>query len=161
MQTVGGTRGGERWSLDKAYRYIIHAFNIAQNANSSNNSILISEELDRFESLLPPDPKSFSIRFDRQSRGGLNFRSAFRIQTDDVPLQFIKDYADCRLFYTIENYLHSSTIWRAAARYGFSDSPSCVQDLMGGSPSLPTTLSGSPKLWKGVCDWFWNWNSSD
>jgi hypothetical protein len=160
MQAVGGTKGGERWSLDKAYRYTIHAFNIAQNANNNKTSIISTEELLRFEGLLPPDPKSFSIRFNRQSRGGLNFRSAFRIQADDIPLQFINDYADCRLFYTIENYLHPPTIWRAAATHGFLESEFCIQNLMRGSSSVSTTLSGASKFWEGLCDWFWDWSSA-
>jgi hypothetical protein len=160
MQAVGATKGGERWSLDKAYRYIIHAYNIAQNANYNNTSILSREELTRFESLLPPDPKSFSIRFNRQSRGGLNFRSAFRIQIDDVPLQFINDYADCRLFYTIENYLHPPSSWRAAASHGFSESLSCIQNLKTELPSVSTTFSGASKFWEGLCDWIWNWSSA-
>lgn len=159
MQAVGGTKGGERWSLDKAYRYISHAFKIAQKANNET-SILSIEELNRFNTLLPSDAKSFSIRFNRQSRSGLNFRSAFRIQADNVPLQFINDYADCRLFYTTENFLRLPTIWRTAATYGFSQSLSCVQDLMRGPQSISTTLSGTSEFWKGLCDWFWNWNST-
>ena len=123
MQALGGVKGGQYLSLPLLHRYISRAYDLAVNASEP---ILTPEQLARFEEIAPPDPKNFSLRINRIGAGGVNFRNAYREGNDVTPLQFVYEAADCRLFYTAENYIRPATSWLAAAN-AMLNGGSCVR----------------------------------
>jgi hypothetical protein len=126
MQTVGGVKGGQYWSLSHISQYISNAYDLAVKASEIGSPILTPEQLARFKEIAPPNPTNFSLRFDTLGSGGVNFRNAYREGDDVTPLQFIYEAADCRLFYTAENYVYPATSWLAAANTMLNDG-SCVE----------------------------------
>ena len=126
MQTVGGLKGGQHLSLSEIHGYISNAYNLAVDASKRGSPILTQEQLTRFHAIAPPSPKHFSFRFDTLGNGGVNFRNAYREGDDVTPLQFIYEAADCRLFYTADNYVQPATSWLAAAD-AMLNNGSCVQ----------------------------------
>ena len=127
MQALGGVKGGQYLSLPLLHRYISRAYDLAVNASEAGSPILTPEQLARFEEIAPPDPKNFSLRINRIGTGGVNFRNAYREGNDVTPLQFVYEAADCRLFYTAENYIRPATSWLAAAN-AMLNGGSCVRD---------------------------------
>ena len=127
MQALGGVKGGQYLSLPLLHRYISSAYDLAVNASQAGSPILTPEQLARFEEIAPPDPKNFSLRINRIGNGGVNFRNAYREGDDVTPLQFIYEAADCRIFYTAENYIDPATSWLAAAN-AMLNNGSCVRD---------------------------------
>ncbi|KAJ5156705.1 hypothetical protein N7492_009508 [Penicillium capsulatum] len=47
--------------------------------------------------------------------------SAYGPDDDTTPLQFVYKAADCRRFFTVENYFHQESVWQAAAEAMFGD----------------------------------------
>ena len=127
MQALGGVKGGQYLSLPLVHQYISNAYDLAVNASKTGSPILTPEQLARFEEIAPPDPKNFSLRFNRIGNSGVNFRNAYQEGDDVTPLQFIYEAADCRLFYTAENYLQPATSWLAATN-AMLNNGSCVRD---------------------------------
>lgn len=127
MQAVGGVKGGQHLSLSEIHGYISAAYDLAVDASKTGAPILTPEQLTRFQEIAPPNPKHFSFRFDTVGNGGVNFRNAYREGDDATPLQFIYEAANCRLFYTAENYVQPATAWLAATDAMF-DKGLCVKD---------------------------------
>ena len=130
MQTVGGNRGGQYWSLTHIHQYISNAYELAVNASKIGRPILTPEQRARFEEIAPPNPKSFSLRFNMIDFSGVNFRNAYQEGDDVIPLQFAYEAADCHLFYTAENYFQPTTLWLAATN-AMLNNGSCVEDSTG------------------------------
>lgn len=127
MQAVGGVKGGQYLPLPLIHQYTSNAYDIAVNASRTGSPILTPEQLARFEEIAPADPKNLSLRFSMLGESGVNFRNAYREGDDVTPLQFIYEAADCRLFYTAENYIRPATSWLAAYN-AMLNNGSCVQD---------------------------------
>jgi hypothetical protein len=124
MQLLGGVKGGQYWSLRTASRYIQEAYNIALHA-SHDDPILSPAEMTRYRDIAPLPLKEFPLRFDKYGSSGINFRNAYSEDDGDMPLQFVYEAADCRLFFTAENVVRPETTWQAAVRTMFGDG-SCV-----------------------------------
>lgn len=54
----------------------------------------------------------------------INFLCVYHADRPDMPVQFIYEPADYRLFYTPENLVDPATAWIAAARAHWGDGPS-------------------------------------
>ncbi|KAI0395033.1 peptidase S41 family protein [Xylariaceae sp. FL0594] len=132
MQALGGVRGAQRWSLDTAHRHASRAYALALAlASNATTPILSPDELARFRQLMPPRTRDFSLRTNIYGESDVNFRNAYGRGDDDraavpLPLQFAYDAADCRLFYTLENYFRPVTTWVAVAGAMFGNG-SCVE----------------------------------
>ena len=135
MQALGGVKGAQHLPLHLLHQYISTAYELAVNASKAGSPILTPEQLSRFENIAPPDPKNFSLRFNMRGISGVNFRNAYREGDDITPLQFLYEAADCRLFFTAENYIQPATSWLAAAKAMLMNG-SCVED----STNAPGTM---------------------
>lgn len=127
MQALGGVKGGQYLPLPLLHRYISNAHDLAVNASKAGSPILTPAQLARFQELAPPDPTNLSLRLNRLDATGVNFRNAYREGDAATPLQFVYEAADCRRFYTADNYLRPATSWLAAADAMLNNGP-CVRD---------------------------------
>ncbi|RAQ69253.1 peptidase S41 family protein [Aspergillus flavus] len=130
MQLLGGSKGGQYWSLVTVSHYIKKAREIAVNASGAGSPILSADELARFLELAPPPLTGFPIRIDSRGGSGVNFRNEYDEKDPTTPLQFVYEAADCRLFWTAENYVFPESSWVAAADAMFGDA-SCVEESDG------------------------------
>ncbi|KAJ5366114.1 hypothetical protein N7541_000055, partial [Penicillium brevicompactum] len=130
MQLLGGSKGGQYWSLVTVSHYIEKAREIAVNASGAGFPILSADELARFLELAPPPLTGFPIRIDSRGGSGVNFRNEYDEKDPTTPLQFVYEAADCRLFWTAENYVFPESWWVAAADAMFGDS-TCVEESDG------------------------------
>lgn len=133
MQTVGGVRGAQYWALETISEYVERARELALTALESGTPILSSTEIQRFEELAPLPPGKFPLRLDTYEQSGINIRNAYGQGDDWTPLQFSYKPADCRLFFTAENYINPATTWIAAANAMFLNG-SCVEEAFLGAP---------------------------
>ena len=113
MQIAGGSRGAEIYSAD----YIDLDIEAAEFVNATTSDVLPNRTTDFFIS-------DFTI----------NLRDQIRKNQYDVPLQFVYDAADCRIFYTAETYINYTKLWSYAAR-AVDDPTLCVA----GSTGFATT----------------------
>lgn len=60
----------------------------------------------------------------------INLRDEIR-QDQNVPLQFLYEAADCRIFYTPQTWYNYSALWRYAANAIWTDPALCVQGSVG------------------------------
>jgi hypothetical protein len=73
---------------------------------------------------------------------GINIRDQVRA-SDNTPLQFKYEAADCRIYYTKANVFNMSRLWRDAAAAAFDDPSLCVAGSTG-FPSARNTSSTVP-----------------
>lgn len=149
MQAVGGVKGGQRWSLRTISRHIQTARKLVERerdravaADSESRRTKVEWLGRRLDALAPPslapvaraqdeDPLEweFALRFDTYGQSAVNFRNAYSPGNETIPLQFIYEAADCRLFFTLQNIFEPASRWVAAARAMFDNdetSPRCV-----------------------------------
>lgn len=77
----------------------------------------------RWNETVVPDPNNLSLSLNY---AGFNLRNAYGRGDDTTPLQFVYEAADCRRFFTVDNYLRQETVWDAAAKAMFGDGE-CVE----------------------------------
>ncbi|KAF7532411.1 hypothetical protein G7054_g8000 [Neopestalotiopsis clavispora] len=67
------------------------------------------------------------------TEAGFNLRDQVRTATDPIgpPLQFEYLAADCRLFFTLDNVLNMTALWRDVATAAWQDTSRCVKDSTG------------------------------
>ncbi len=135
MQTLGGVKGGQSWSISLISLLITHAYELAVNSLKIGSPILTPEELTRFEMIAPPNHNNFSLRFDMHGGSYVNFRNAYNEGDDLTPLQFVYEAAECRLFYTTENVARPASVWLAAANAMWDKWP-CIHGSTNASGSL-------------------------
>ena len=126
MQPLGGSKGGQYWSLATVSHYIAKAHDIAMNASRAGSPILNVDEMARFEEIAPPPLTKFPIRIDSRGGSGVNFRDEYDENDLQTPLQVVYEAADCRLFFTAENYVFLESSWVAAANAMFYGAP-CIE----------------------------------
>lgn len=126
MQLLGGSKGGQYWSLAAVSNYVEKAREIAVNASRAGSPIISADELVRFGDIAPPPPTGFPIRIDSRGGSGVNLRNEYDENDANTPLQFVYEAADCRLFWTAENYVFPESSWVAAADAMFGGGP-CVE----------------------------------
>ena len=144
MQAVSGSRGSQTLNL----RYIL------QNADTIR-------QLDPTSPMIPDLPKTDTMpRIAIQGGGTLNIQNMVRRESN-IPLQFIYEAADCRLWYTpemITDYTVSRTggierlcrpsliqwfqiLWTKAAAAIWDDPSLCVQGSTNQSTAAPNVTS--------------------
>ena len=123
MQAVSGTRGSQTFELND-----ILAFTNTIRSNDSGSSV---QDL----------PKSTSIpRINIHNTGSLNLQNQVR-RGSDIPIQFIYEAADCRLWYTAAMMTNLTVLWTAAANAIWNDSSICVQGSTNQATAAPNITS--------------------
>ena len=122
MQTASGTRGAQLYTAEN----IDDAITVAEYLNATTASLLP----DRNEDVL--------ITFL-----GVNLRDQIRKGQEDVPVQFVYDAADCRIFYTFETWSDYSQLWTYAVNAA-SDPKLCVAGSTGFSSTDATSQAPTP-----------------
>jgi hypothetical protein len=135
MQAVGGAKGAQYWALESVSEYVERARELALAAMGSNSPILSAAEMQRFDELAPLPLRKMPLRLDTYERSGVNIRNAYGQGDDLIPLQFLYEPADCRLFFTPENYVDPQTTWMAAANAMFLQG-ACANALSSGGEGL-------------------------
>lgn len=120
MQALGGTKGAEDLVSSEILSIYKSATSEAEQAAQNGHRVLTDAEIQRLKELTPastPPLKNFQM--------SVNFLNNYRLGEDNMPLQFVYEAADCRLFYTYENVVRPATSWVAAARAVWGNG-SCV-----------------------------------
>ncbi|OOQ82895.1 putative peptidase, S41 family [Penicillium brasilianum] len=131
MQGVGGTKGGQSLGINYINGYIQQANQLIQNSTGSSSPLLTDDEWKKFNDSSPSLATSFAWS------GSVNLRNEYDPDDDQTPLQFVYEAAECRRFYTIDNYLQRETVWQDAAKSMFGDG-GCVKGSTNGKGSLGT-----------------------
>ncbi|KAL2061304.1 hypothetical protein VTL71DRAFT_7577 [Oculimacula yallundae] len=110
MQAVAGTRGALRYGADGI-------------AITINATLLFNPSID--PSTLPSvEAPPINVPL---SGININLRDQVREDAQDVPLQFIYEAADCRIFYTAEMLADYSVLWQRAADALWKNSSLCIE----------------------------------
>ncbi|KAJ5529337.1 hypothetical protein N7527_002730 [Penicillium freii] len=129
MQGVGGVKGGQSLGVNYINGYIEQANGLIRDSANSGSPLLTSAEWKAFNESSPSTTASL------QWSGNLNLRNEYDPEDDQTPLQFVYEAAECRLFYTLDNYLERETVWQAAAKAMFENGQ-CVEGSTKGKGSL-------------------------
>lgn len=129
MQGVGGVKGGQSLSISYINGYIQQANTLISKAANTSSPLLTPSQWKQFNDSSPSMAESYAWS------GNLNLRNEYDPDDGETPLQFVYEAAECRLFYTLENYLQQQTVWQAAAKAMFGDL-GCVEGSTGGKGSL-------------------------
>lgn len=129
MQGVGGAKGGQSLGVNYLNGYIQEANKLIQSSANTSAPLLTPAEWEKFNASSPSLAPSYA------SSGSINLRNEYDPDDDQTPLQFVYEAAECRLFYTLQNYLQRETVWQAAAKALFRGS-GCVKGSTGGEGSL-------------------------
>lgn len=129
MQGVGGVKGGESLGINYINGYVQQANKLISAAAKTSSQLLTEDEWKKFNASSPSLDTSYAWS------GNVNLRDEYDQDDDKTPLQFVYEAAECRLFYTIDNYLQQETVWQAAAKAMFGGGD-CVKGSTKGKGSL-------------------------
>ncbi|KAF3400009.1 hypothetical protein F1880_008056 [Penicillium rolfsii] len=129
MQGVGGVKGGQSLGINYINGYIQQANQLIQQSAGSSSPLLTTDEWQKFNDSSPGTEVSFAWS------GNVNLRNEYDPGDDQTPLQFVYEAAECRRFYTIDNYLQRETVWQDAAASMFGNG-GCVKGSTDGKGSL-------------------------
>lgn len=132
MQAMGGVKGALTLATNAIHGLMTSAQKIISSAAQTGSPILSNAEWKRFNETIPDQSLDFSMSLAGSS---VNLRNAYGPGDDKTPLQFVYEAAECRLFYTVENYLHQKSVWKAAAKAMFGGGK-CVDGSTKGKGSL-------------------------
>lgn len=117
MQAASGTRGARDYSVTEALdNNIAYAQEILQYSDSSDQNFLPN----RTNTL-----GQYWIDYM-----GINLRDQIK-KGSDVPLQFLYEAANCRIFYTPETFYNYTALWNHAAAATWTDPSLCVKGSTG------------------------------
>ncbi|KAH6646022.1 hypothetical protein BKA67DRAFT_595464 [Truncatella angustata] len=108
IQGVGGVKGSQSFSYSSVHAEV-------DLARTQTNDTDILAELDRYGDYV----------FDRAPTLSLNVKDEIlpTNQADGIPAQYIAEYADCRLYWTLDMHKDITALWKAAAASAFNGSP--------------------------------------
>lgn len=135
MQALGGTKGVNNYQ----FGFIQQTAQYAVRFDRSLNDSILRQDYYR------------DIVFARSEGTGVNSRDGLRANdTSGVPLQFIYEEANCRLYYTPEMTVDITAVWQAAADAQWGD-----KECVGGGnyekrAVTKVTTKLSPKKWVRV-----------
>ncbi|CAL5869039.1 uncharacterized protein PFLUO_LOCUS3267 [Penicillium psychrofluorescens] len=132
MQSVGGVKGGQSLQINYINGYIQQAEQLIARSMNSSSPLLTPDQWRAFNASSPSLAPSLAWG------GSVNLRNEYDPDDNQTPLQFVYEAAECRLFYTVENYLELESTWGAAAKAMFGDGE-CVEGSMGGKGSLDSS----------------------
>lgn len=127
MQAVSGTRGAQYYTSDLLNSDISTAIELNETANDA----------------LPPREEDVLITY-------LTFNLCDQIRKgENIPLQFIYEAANCRIFYTPSTIFNYTALWTYAANAIFTTPALCVKDSTTFASNttiseLSNSLPGSP-----------------
>ena len=122
MQAASGNRGAESYSSQDIDTDIA----VAEYFNSTTNAYLPDRQEDVLITYM-----------------GINLRDQIR-KNQTVPLQFVYEAADCRIFYTQKTWLDYASLWTYAANAIWNNPALCVPDSTGLSTSAGKTDTQGP-----------------
>lgn len=129
MQTASGSRGAQLYTSEN----IDDDIAVAESFNETTADYLPDREEDVWITSI-----------------GVNLRDQIRKDQEDVPVQFLYDAADCRIFYTRETWMDYGQLWTYTVN-AISDSNLCVAGSTGFSSTnispqapLPPPISKPP-----------------
>ncbi|KAF7122851.1 hypothetical protein CNMCM5793_000961 [Aspergillus hiratsukae] len=105
MQAPSGTRGAALYGTDKIDRDIHRA----RQVDNSTRSVLPTRGIDFF-----------------MSSASVNLRDQIRRNSSDIPLQFLYEAADCRIFFTPKTWYNYTNLWTYAAEAAWHNPALCV-----------------------------------
>ena len=117
MQAVAGVRGSQAYAQETLNSDITGAISVDQSLAAQ-----LPAPLDYYQIV----KASFNLR-DTINQGS------------EIPWQFQYQAADCRIFYTKDNFANFTNLWKDAANAVFNDSSLCVQ----GSTGQPSAGNGN------------------
>lgn len=129
MQGVGGVKGGQSLQINYINGYIQQANTLIQIAANTSSPLLSPTDWRDFNNSIP------SLTPSLNWGGSVNLRNEYDPDDNQTPLQFVYEAAECRLFYTLDNYLRQESVWQAAATAMFRGGD-CVEGSMDGQGSL-------------------------
>ncbi|PLB45838.1 hypothetical protein P170DRAFT_364977 [Aspergillus steynii IBT 23096] len=132
MQAMGGVKGSQSIDIGFIYSWISTAHELVAKSLRGSKPIMSRQEWKQYNETLPISAQDFPLH---TIDGGLNLRNAYVQSDTETPLQFVYEAAECRLFYTLGNYLRQESVWSAAARAMFGNG-TCVEGSTGGKGSL-------------------------
>ncbi|KAH6645224.1 hypothetical protein BKA67DRAFT_498353, partial [Truncatella angustata] len=108
IEGVGGIKGSQSFSFSSIYAEVDLA------RRETNNTDLLAE-FDRYQDYV----------FDRARTLTLNVKDEILPQNlgDGIPAQYVKEEADCRLYWTLDMHKDITNLWKAAASAAFNGSP--------------------------------------
>ena len=122
MQTASGSRGAEIYTADNIDDDISDAIYL----NATTAGYLPDREEDVWISFM-----------------GINLRDQIRKDQQDIPVQFLYDAADCRIFYTMETWNDYSSLWTYAMN-AISNPKLCVAGSTGFSATGTDSQATNP-----------------
>ena len=122
MQTASGTRGAQLYTAEN----IDDTIAVAKYFNATTANILPDRDEDVLITFL-----------------GVNLRDQIRKEQEDVPVQFVYDAADCRMFYTFDTWSDYSQLWTHAVKAA-GDSSLCVAGSTGFSSTGLSSQAPTP-----------------
>ena len=123
MQAVSGTRGARSYS-----------------SYSLDAEIAFASAVDGTAEAQLPQNRFTDLEI---SFAGFNLRDQIR-ESGTVPLQFLYEAADCRIYYTVDNFHNFSRLWRDAASATWKDTSLCVEGSTGYTPSGNSSATKAP-----------------
>ncbi|PHH93009.1 hypothetical protein CDD83_2498 [Cordyceps sp. RAO-2017] len=129
MQAIGGVRGGLVMPFEQIASTASNASKILQDpaVRDAPDNCTARREL--------PAPQ-----LPLRVQGSVNYESVFASEADETPLQFQRQDADCRLFYTVQNIFDPTTTWAAAKKA-----------VWGGGRCVDGSASNAQKQQAGGC----------
>lgn len=129
---MGGVKGSQSIDISFIPGWIDFAHERVAKSLRTSNPIMSRQEWKKYNETLPIAMEEIPLH---TLSGGVNLRNAYVESDTETPLQFVYEAAECRLFYTVENYLRQETVWSAAAQAMFANG-TCVEGSTGGKGSL-------------------------
>lgn len=133
MQAMGGVKGAQSVDLISLSGYFALANKLIARSAGTESPLLSQEEWERFNETAVTDPEQqYPLKV---YNGGVNLRNSHGRDDDTTPLQFVYEAAECRRFFTVDNYFSRESLWVAAAEAMFRDGK-CVEGSTNGKGSL-------------------------
>lgn len=142
MQGVAGSKGSQVYTWTQVYSQVYQVYDLLPDQQEEFNKT----ELGSLVYAARPLMRS-AYQATGQTQSVINLRDNIRINDDDVmPLEFVYEAADCRLFYTGDMVRDVEAVWKktADARWG-NTKDVCVE----GSTGHSSSLSGGAKPKEG------------
>ncbi|KAB8262476.1 hypothetical protein BDV32DRAFT_157205 [Aspergillus pseudonomiae] len=112
MQAIGGSKGSQVASSVLIDTWVEGAKFLAEKSAQDEKPLL---SLEQRKALKASAPAVEELPFNLPSLS-VNLKNSYIRDNHEIPVQFLYEPADCRLFYTWENYKNPATTWTAAAR---------------------------------------------
>lgn len=138
MQAIGGTKGAQVFNMDDIVGFSAKTLNFTEqlyggstreqvNKTAVGKLAATTQIYTRSSPLLPPDTPT---------GGTLNALDNLRMNdTQEIPLEFVYEAADCRLFNTLESIADVTKLWKLAVDAKWGDGK-CVEGSTGDKTAI-------------------------